>query len=98
VSSDNWRTAKVSSCSHYSPGTPLTLLLQRVLGRFRLRDVDYAVHVEGHLLGVGAPVLVVEAVCVFAVLLSVECVVAGGHAAFVDLVVVMGCFDLRTSC
>jgi len=43
------------------------LLLQRVLGRLGLGHVDDAVDVEADFLGVGTPVLVVEAVRVFAV-------------------------------
>lgn len=74
-----------------------TLLLQGVLRRFRLGDVDYAVYVERDLLCVGAPMLVVEAVCVFAVFRRVEGVVAGGHAALVDLVAARWCLDLDTS-
>ena len=51
-------------------------------------------HVERNLLRVRTPVLVVEAVCVFAVFFGVEGVVAGGHAAFVDLVTSRGRLDL----
>lgn len=51
-------------------------------------------HIERDLLRVRAPVLVVEAVCVFAVFFGVEGVVAGGHAAFVDLVTSRGRLDL----
>ena len=52
-------------------------------------------HVEGDLLRVRAPMLVVEAVCVFAVFCRCERVVAGGYAAFVDLVAAGWCLDLR---
>jgi len=76
---------KFRHCSH--------LLLQWVLGGFRFRDVDNAVHIERDLLRVRTPVLVVEAVCVFAVFFGVEGVVAGGHAAFVDLVASRGRLD-----
>ena len=51
-------------------------------------------HIERDLLRVRAPVLVVEAVCVFAVFFGVEGVVAGGYAAFVDLVASRGRLDL----
>jgi hypothetical protein len=51
-------------------------LLQRVLWRLGLGYVYDAVHVEADFLGVGAPVLVVEAVGVFAVFGSGERVVA----------------------
>ena len=62
--------------------------------RLRLRDIDNAVHVERDLLCICAPVLVVEAVCVFAVFRCVERMVAGGYAALVDLVAARWCFDL----
>jgi hypothetical protein len=52
------------------------------------------VHVERDLLGIRAPVLVVEAICVFAVFLGIEGMVAGGYAAFVDLVASRGRLDL----
>jgi hypothetical protein len=54
----------------------LTLLLQWILGCFRFGDVDNAVHVERDLFRVGAPVLVVEAVSIFAVFFGIERVVA----------------------
>jgi hypothetical protein len=73
----------------------LTLLLQGVLRRLGLGHVDDAVDVERNLLGVCAPVLVVEAVDVLAVLGGVERVVAGGNAAFVDLEAAGGSLDLR---
>lgn len=70
-------------------------LLQRVLRGLGLGYVDDAVHVEGDFLGVGAPVLVVEAVGVFAVFGGGEGVVAAGDAAFVDLVAAGGGLDLK---
>lgn len=50
--------------------------------------------VERDLLCVGAPMLVVEAVCVFAVFGGSEGVVARGDATFVNLHVVVGRLDL----
>lgn len=50
--------------------------------------------VERDFLGVGAPVLVVEAVGVFAVFSRVKGVVAIGYAAFVDLVAARRSFNL----
>ena len=73
----------------------LTLLLQGVLRRLRLGYVDDAVNVERNLLGVCAPVLVVEAVDVFAVLGRMERVVAGGNAALMDLEAAGGSLDLH---
>jgi hypothetical protein len=75
----------------------LTLLLQRVLRCLGLRYVDDAVHVEADFLCVRAPVLVVEAICVFAVLGRREGVVAGRDAALVDLVASGGSLDLSQS-
>jgi hypothetical protein len=74
----------------------LTLPLQGVLRCLGLGHVDDAVNVERNLLGVCAPVLVVEAIDVLAVLGSVERVVARGNAAFVDLEAAGGSLDLRT--
>jgi hypothetical protein len=54
----------------------LTLLLKWILGCFRFGYVDNTVHVERDLFGVGAPVLVVEAVSVFSVFFGIERVVA----------------------
>jgi hypothetical protein len=72
----------------------LDLFLQRVLWGLGLRHVDDSVDIEGNFFGVCAPVLVVEAVGVFAVFEGGEGVVAGGHAAFVNLVGAGGGFDL----
>lgn len=54
--------------------------------RFRFGDIDNSVDVEGDLLGVGNPVLVSEAVGVFAVVVSREGVIAVGNCPLVDLV------------
>lgn len=53
--------------------------------------------VEGDLLGVGAPVLVAEAVAKLAVLLGGEGVVASRDGLFVELVLVHGVEDLYSS-
>lgn len=73
-----------------------TFLLQRILWRLRLWDVDNAVHVERNLFGVGAPpMFVVEAVDVFAVRVRHERVITVGHAALVDLVISRGVLNLE---
>ena len=51
--------------------------------RFTLGDVNDAVHVEGHLLGRGRPVLVAEAVRVSPVVLGVEGMIAVGDGTSV---------------
>lgn len=65
---------------------PSTFGLDGVGGVFRLADIDDAVDVEGDLLAVGAPVLVAEAVGVFAVKLGGKGVVAVGDGLLVDFV------------
>lgn len=51
-------------------------------------------YVKGHLLAVCAPVLIAEAVCVFAIQVGCEGVVAGRDSALLDLVVVVRVGDL----
>lgn len=63
-----------------------TLLLQWILWRLRLGNVDDAVHVEADLLRIRAPMLVIEAVSVLSIFGRGEGVVAGRHAALVNLV------------
>jgi len=69
-------------------------LLQGVGGRFGFGDVDDAVDVEGDFFGGGGPVLVGEAIGVFAVEGRGEGVVAGGDGGFVEVVFVVGVGDL----
>lgn len=71
-----------------------TFLLQGIDGDVGLVDIDDAVDVEGDLLGVGAPVLVAEAVAELAVLTGGEGVVAGRDGLFVELVLVHRIEDL----
>lgn len=71
-----------------------TLGLQRVLFGLVLRNVYYAVDVERDLLGVGAPVLVAEAIEVLAIMLGVEGVVAVGHVLLEGFVLAHGVRDL----
>lgn len=71
-----------------------TFRLQRVLRRLGLGDVDDPVDVEGDLLAGRAPVLVAEAVGVFAVVPGLEGVVAVGGGLLVDLVLAVGVGDL----
>ncbi len=52
-------------------------------------------HIERNFLARCRPVLVAEAVDVFAVVLGFEAVVAGGDGAFIDLVAACGVLDLR---
>lgn len=63
-----------------------TFSLEGILWRVRLRDVDNAVDIEGDLLAGRTPVLIPEAVEIFAVVLCVEGVVAVGGGLLVDLV------------
>jgi len=63
-----------------------TFRLDGIGGHLRLADVNDAVDVERHLLAVGAPVLVAEAVRVLSVSLGGEGVVAVGDGLLVDLV------------
>ena len=72
----------------------LTLGLERILVGLVLGDVDNSVDIEGDLLAVGAPVLVAEAVHVFAILLGIEGVVAIGNALLEGLVLAIGSRDL----
>lgn len=53
-------------------------------------------NVERHLLGVGAPVLVAEAVRVFAVAMGSEGMVARGDASLIDFVAAGGIQNLQT--
>lgn len=71
-----------------------TFSLQRVAIRFGFADVDNTVDVERDFLGVGNPVLVSEAVGVFAVVESREGVIAVGNCPLVDLVFACGVHDL----
>lgn len=70
-----------------------TFFLQWILRRLVLRNIDNAMHIEADLLGVGAPVLVVEAVRVFPILCRNEAMVARRHATLVDLVCTRGRLD-----
>lgn len=72
----------------------LTFGLEGVDGVFAFADVDYAVNVERDLLAVGAPVLVAEAVGVFAVMEGGIGVVAVGDGALVDFVLAARVGDL----
>lgn len=86
TSSDSCRTVLCQiTCARRSKPSR-TLLLQWVLRCLRLRHVYDSVHIERHLLRVCGPVLVAEAVHVSAVLVGGEGMVAGGNAAFEDLV------------
>jgi hypothetical protein len=62
-----------------------------------LAHVDNSVDVEGNLLGVGTPMLVTEAVDVFAIMFGSEGVVTVGDALFVRLVLTRGIGDLSIS-
>jgi len=70
---------------------------QGILRRFRFGHVDNAVDVEGHLLGVGAPMFVVEAVRVFAVFFGGEGVIAARDTTLVDFEGVGGCLDPKVN-
>lgn len=72
----------------------LTFGLEGIDGVFAFADVDYAVDVERDLLAVGAPVLVAEAVGVFAVMEGGIGVVAVGDGALVDFVLAARVGDL----
>jgi hypothetical protein len=74
-----------------------TFTVEGIGGDIRLADIDDAVDVERDLLGVGAPVLVAEAVGVFAVVLGSEGVVAVGDGLLVGLVLAVGVGDLSRS-
>ena len=63
-----------------------TFLLQRIRRRLAFRHIDYAVDIEGDFFCIGGPVLVAEAVGVFAVHRGIEGVVAGAYGGLVDLV------------
>lgn len=73
----------------------LTLLLERIARDVSLVDVDNAVYVEMDLLAVGAPVLISEAVGIFAVAPGCEGVVAVGHALLVGHILTLGVLDLH---
>lgn len=72
-----------------------TFFLQRVLRRLTLRHVYYPVHVEAYLLRVRRPVLVAETVCVLAILVRIEGVVAGADGGLVYLIVALGLLYLQ---
>lgn len=72
----------------------LTFGFQRVLRSISFRNVDNAVNIERDFLGIGSPVLVTEAVSVFAVVLGKEGMIAIGNTPFVDLILVRGSVDL----
>lgn len=63
-----------------------TFGFNRVRWHFGFADIDDTVDVERNLLGVCSPVLITEAVCVFAVGVGSEGVVAGTDTPLVDLV------------
>lgn len=71
-----------------------TFGLERIAGAVCFVDIYDAVDVEGDLLGVGDPVLVAEAVGVFAVVDGREGVIAVGNCPLVDLVLAYGVHDL----
>ncbi len=71
-----------------------TFGIQRIRLVLGFADVDDTVDVERDFLAVGAPVLVAEAVGVFAVVLGVEAVVAAGYRLLVDFVLANGVCDL----
>lgn len=71
-----------------------TFGLEGIAGAVCFVDVYNAVDVEGDLLGVGDPVLVAEAVGVFAVVDGREGVIAVGNCPLVDLVLAYGVHDL----
>lgn len=79
MNQDGWWTLDEENCS-------CTFSLQGIGARFGFGDIDDTVDVEGDLLGVGNPVLVSEAVGVFAVVESREGVIAVGNCPLVDLV------------
>lgn len=79
----------------YQDGRPRTFDFNGIGRQFRLGDIDDAVDIERDLLGVGAPVLVAEAVGVFAIAMGGKGVVAVGHASFLYLVIAGRIGDLN---
>jgi len=71
-----------------------TFCFQRIGRYLRLRHIDDAMDIKRDFLGRRAPMVVAEAVEVFAVVLGIEGVVARRDAAFVDLVGIVGVLDL----
>ena len=74
-----------------------TFRLQRILCRVRLGDIDDSVDIEGNLFAGRAPVLIAEAVDVFAVVLGHEGVVTVGSRILEDLVLAAWIGDLCMS-
>ncbi len=70
-------------------------MLQRITRCLRLWHIYYPMHIERNLLARSRPMLVAEAVDVFAVVFGFEAMVAGGDGAFVNLVAACGVLDLR---
>lgn len=75
-------------------GVRQTFCFQRIGRYLRLRYIDDAMNIKRDFLSRRAPMVVAEAVEVFAVVLGVEGVVARRDAAFVDLVGIVGVLDL----
>lgn len=71
-----------------------TFGLNGIRRQFGLADIDDTVDVEDNLLGVGDPVLIAEAVRVFAVAVGCEGMIAGRDASLVDFVATAGVQDL----
>jgi hypothetical protein len=74
-----------------------TFTVEGISGHFMLAHVDNSMDVEGNLLGVGAPMLVTEAVDVFAIMLGSEGVVTVGDTLLVRLVLTRRIGDLSIS-
>lgn len=103
MSSDSWRTGEcqqfIMRRMHRSrlcrDWVIHTLLLQWVLWRLGLGNIDDTVDIEGDLLRVRSPVFVAEAVGIPAVRSGSEGVITGGRAALVDLHAVGRVLNLR---
>ena len=73
---------------------PRTFCFQRITRCFRLRHIYDAMHIERNLLTRCRPVLITEAVDVFAVVFGLKAVIAGGDGELVDFVAVRRILDL----
>lgn len=71
-----------------------TFAIKRIGRDIALAHVDDSVHVKGHLLSIGTPVLVAEAIGVLSIILGDKGVIAVGDGLLVGLVLALRVGDL----